>query len=611
MSEQSSQPSHVPNERDPLIGSRQPEGYVIYNANIYTVDKKNPKIEAFTVLDGKFVDVGTRLDLLQKWTNLKLIDAGEINFTNFTNSPPISPIVPIDLQGRTVIPGLIDAHAHLMQLGDALTSVNLVGAKSTEEVIQRIHEYIKVHPGKNEWITGWGWDQTLWPSKSFPTSNDLDIDPILSQYAISLIRIDGHALWVNGRVLDILVKDKIPLEIDGGEIVKDKETGQLTGIFVDNAMKLIYQISPQPTDQQLSANLKAAIYEMHSHGLTGIHDAGVLPKILTFYKNTILSNPQDFNIRNYAMVECENNTYCGDQIEKIEGLGDGRLTIRSAKMFMDGALGSWGAALLEPYSDDPTKQGLLISDPTLFPPVISRWMDNGFQVNTHCIGDKANHLIINAYEKCFKDYILSKQNGKNITEEELIKEVKKLGESVRFRLEHAQILTLDDIKRAGELNIIPSMQPTHATSDMKYAEQRLGSERIKGAYAWRSFIDAGVKAFPLSSDFPIESANPFLGFYAAITRKWTNGDSPHGPDGWFPSQKLTREEALRGFTIDAAYSAFDEDILGSISVGKYADFVVIDRDIMSIPEQEIINTAVLTTVFGGQVVFGDFWKIVQ
>ncbi|CAG8593638.1 25754_t:CDS:10 [Gigaspora margarita] len=512
MSEQSNQPSHVPNERDPLIGSRKPEGYVIYNANIYTVDEKNPKIEAFTVLDGKFVDVGTRLDLLQKWTNLK----------------------PVDLQGRTVIPGLIDAHAHLMHLGDALTSVNLIGAKSTEEVIQRIHEYIKTHPDKNEWITGWGWDQTLWPSKSFPTSNDLDIDPILSQYAISLVRIDGHALWVNGRVLDILVKDKIPLEIDGGEIVKDKETGQLTGIFVDNAMKLIYQISPQPTDQQLSANLKAAIYEMHSH---------------------------DFNIRNYAMVECDDNIYCGDQIEKIEGLGDGRLTIRSAKMFMDGALGSWGAALLEPYSDDPTKQGLLISDPALFPPVISRWMDDDFQVNTHCIGDKANHLIINAYEKCFKDYILSKQNGKNITEEELIKEVKKLGESVRFRIEHAQILTLDDIKRVGELNIIPSMQPTHATSDMKYAEQRLGSERIKGAYAWRSFIDAGVKAFPLSSDFPIESVNPFLGFYAAITRKWTNGDSPHGPDGWFPSQKLTREEALRGFTIDAAYSAFNEDII--------------------------------------------------
>ncbi|CAG8500663.1 14519_t:CDS:2, partial [Cetraspora pellucida] len=248
---------NVPNERDPLIGSRyikgptilhyilkflknsqfikiltialvigtffilheseQPEGYVIYNANVYTVDEKNPKIEAFTVLNGKFVDVGTRLDLLQKWTNLKHID----------------------LRGRTVIPGLIDAHAHLMHLGDALTSVNLVGAKSIEDINQRIYEYLKTHPDTNGWIIGWGWDQTLWPSKSFPTSKDLDTDPILTQYAISLIRIDGHALWVNGRVLDILGKDKIPLEIDGGEIVRDKETGQLTGIFVDNAMRLI------------------------------------------------------------------------------------------------------------------------------------------------------------------------------------------------------------------------------------------------------------------------------------------------------------------------------------------------------------------------------------
>ncbi|CAG8649088.1 1475_t:CDS:10 [Cetraspora pellucida] len=576
---------NVPNERDPLIGSRyikgptishyilkflknsqfikiltialvigtffilhereQPEGYVIYNANIYTVDEKNPKIEAFVVLNGKFVDVGTRLDLLQKWTSLKHIDLG----------------------GRTVIPGLIDAHAHLMHLGDALTSVNLVGAKSTEDINQRIYEYLKTHPDTNGLSKSFDefFDESF--DEFIQLSNfekkilmflqkDLDTDPILTQYAISLVRIDGHALWVNGRVLDILGKDKIPLEIDGGEIVRDKETGQLTGIFVDNAMRLI-------------PNLKAAIYEMHSHGLTGIHDAGVLPKLLKFYKNTILSNPQDFNIRNYAMVECENNTYCGDQIEKIEGLGDGRLTVRSAKMFMDGALGSWGA------------------------------------------GDKANHLIINAYEKCFKDYVLSKKKDPNITEKELTKEVKKLGESVRFRIEHAQILTLDDIKRVGELRIIPSMQPTHATSDMKYAEQRLGSERIKGAYAWRSFIDAGVKAFPLSSDFPIESVNPFLGFYAAITRKWTNGDSPHGPNGWFPSQKLTREEALRGFTIDAAYSAFNEDILGSITVDKYADFVVIDRDIMNIPEQEIINTAVLTTVFNGQVVFGDFRRIVQ
>jgi predicted amidohydrolase YtcJ len=368
-------------------------------------------------------------------------------------------------------------------------------------------------------------------------------------------------------------------------------------------MELITKIMPLPSEQLLLQKLRLAISKMHSFGLIGVHDAGVPLDLLEFYKKIVNEQPEEFNIRSYAMVDL-NNTY-DDDVEIVEGLGDGRLTVRSVKLFMDGALGSWGAALLEPYSDDPTKQGLLISDPTLLTPVIRKWLVKGFQVNTHCIGDKANQLIINAYEKNFREYVLSQHVDKKLTEQEVSDEMKKLSEKARFRIEHAQILTLEDIKRVGKLNIIPSMQPTHATSDMSYAEQRLGNERIKGAYAWRKFIEAGVKAFPLSSDFPVESANPFLGFYAAITRKWINGQSPHGENGWFPLQKLTRQEALRGFTIDAAYAAFSETIMGSISIGKYADFIVIDRDIMEVSESQIVDTQVFATVFGGKIVFGD------
>ncbi|CAG8474368.1 9416_t:CDS:10 [Diversispora eburnea] len=490
---------------------QEPKGYVIYNANVYTSDNKIPRIDSFTVLNGKFIDIGSQTDLLKKWNNLQ----------------------------------------HLLGLGDILTSVNLSNTRSIEDVIEQVKKYIQLHPDDtNEWVTGFGWNQELWQSKEFPTSKDLDSDPQLNKYPIALTRIDGHAMWVNEKVLNILGKDKIPENIDGGEIGRNKLTNELTGIFVDNAMELVFDKMLSPTDDKLLNRLRAAIHEMHSNGLTGIHDASVPPKYIDFYKRTIKNNPEEFNIRVYAMVECDRNKYCGDQVERIDEFGEGRLTVRSVKLFMDGALGSWGAALLEPYS-----------------------------------GDQANNIIINAYEKCFQDYIKLHSNDeekKILTEEELLRQVKNLAEKLRFRIEHAQILTLDDIKRVGELKIIPSMQPTH------------GSERIKGAYAW-------LKVFPLSSDFPVESVNPFLGFYAAITRKWKNGDSPHGKDGWFPSQKLTREEALRGFTIDAAYAGFSEDTMGSISIGKYADFVILDRDIMQTSEEKIIDTKVLSTIFAGKV----------
>ncbi|CAG8738967.1 18657_t:CDS:2, partial [Acaulospora morrowiae] len=304
-----------------LHKSKGSEGYIIYNANIYTADEQYPKIESFVVLDGKFVDIGTKFDLMKKWTNVQYID----------------------LQGRTVVPGLIDAHAHLMQLGDMMNSVDLSGTKSIDEVRERIRAYISMHRDKNEWITGWGWDQTQWSSKLFPTFKDLDSDPELAQYPIALTRIDGHALWVNERILNILRKDKIPDKVDGGEIGKEKGTNQLTGIFIDNAMELVFEKKPLITEEQSLMRIRTAISRMNFHGLTGIHDAGVTPDTLDLYKKIIKTDPEEFNIRNYAMIDCQRNSYCGEKVERIERLGEGRLTVRSVKLFMDGALGSWGA----------------------------------------------------------------------------------------------------------------------------------------------------------------------------------------------------------------------------------------------------------------------------
>ncbi|CAG8621133.1 6520_t:CDS:10 [Paraglomus brasilianum] len=556
--------------------------YVVYNANVYTVDYDNKqRADAFVVRDGMFLDVGTKDEIMDKW---KLVDKR------------------IDAGGKTILPGIIDAHVV------SITTSREPNRSKASEARSRIKAYILSHKdnlNESSWIRGFGWDQMHWESKEFPHWKDLsDLGTPFTCYML-LTRIDGHVIWTNEKVLKIL--SDMPECIEGGEIVRDKETNEMTGIFVDNAMDFVVRKAPTLSETEKLTHVRSAISHMHSVGLTGVHDASVPLDDISFFKDVVARSPDDFNIRSYVMVESPQiNEYCGDKVEMIIGYGEGRLTVRSVKLFMDGALGSWGAAMLEPYSDDPTKTGLLLSNPDNLPSVIQKWVSKGFQVNTHCIGDRANKIILDAYEKVFKTLALKcKPSADDVSDEILEKETRRIGEKLRFRIEHAQILTLDDIQRAAKLGIIPSMQPTHATSDMSYAEERIGKERIKGAYAWRSFLDAGVTAFPLSSDFPVEAANPFLGFYAAITRKWTDGNSPHGKQGWFPEQALTREEALRGFTIDAAYAGFAEDMLGSISKGKYADFVVIDRDIMEIPEKDIIDTRVIATVFGGSVVYGE------
>ncbi|RUS19984.1 amidohydrolase 3 [Endogone sp. FLAS-F59071] len=555
--------------------------YIVHNANIHTMDDQLVSAGAFVVKNGKFVDVGTSKAILKKWSGIKAIN----------------------LNNRTVIPGLIDAHGHLMELGYILGQPVLNNANSIEEIRVILKDHVKssgvTYHDDGPWLQGWGWDQTRFPTKSFPTAADLDID-ILTSIPIILRRRDGHAAWINDRVIAILRRNGVDLNqinVDGGEIVRDPGLG----VLLDNAMDLAERYIPPANENQNQVALASAIKALHAVGITAIHDAGVSPKTIEFYKRSYKAGR--FLLRNYIMIECPGrNVYCGNEVPKFETI-DGILKLSSVKLFMDGALGSWGAAMLEPYNDNPTKSGILRTDPSIFPGL-------GYQVNTHCIGDRANRIILDAYERNLVAIL-----GND--------DVKLKHNNYRLRIEHAQILAPSDIERSGKLAILPSMQPTHgepvfaflinrlmadfdfclllqATSDMEYVESRIGHERAKlGAYAWRSFLNSGVPALPLGSDFPVESPDPRKGIYSAVTRQYADGSSPHGPKGWFPDQRLSRIEALRGFTLDAAFAAFMEDKVGSISKNKFADFVVFDQDILSILEHNIIDAQVLATVIGG------------
>ncbi|TPX66304.1 hypothetical protein SpCBS45565_g04551 [Spizellomyces sp. 'palustris'] len=541
-----------------------PSYYIIYNARVYTVDDVQLIAEAFVVRDGLFVDVGSGTELRQAYPDAKAVDVG----------------------GRMIVPGLIDAHAHLIEQGLALLQADVTGAITLSQVRSRLVSYLDAHPdieSNKEWIIGKGWDQTKWPETNhqFPNASDLD-HPRLRHIPICLFRIDYHAFWVNAAALEKI--GNVPKTVDGGEIVRDSN-GRLTGVFVDNAMDIVDKAMERPGEKRLGEAIEAVTQRMVGYGLTGLHDAGVLPWQLDFLKSIV--DAGRLPIRNYAMIKCPDPAqYCGDMVPQLFNYGD-RLTVRSVKLFLDGAVGSWGAAMIEPYSDDPTKSGFLRMNETDLPDLVWKWIRSGYQVNTHCIGDLANKITLDAYERAFER--LGDQ-----------------GKDLRLRIEHAQLVRLEDIPRFARLGVVPSMQPTHATSDMSYVERRIGPNRVRGAYAWQSLLNAGVSHIPLGSDFPIEGINPLLGIYAAVTRTDVNGSSPHGPNGWYPSQKLNRTQALKGFTLDAAWAAFQDSELGSIAPSKKADFVVFDTDFMKddLPPSKILEAKVVTTVVGGNVVYG-------
>ena len=476
----------------------------------------------------------------------------------------------IDGLDRYVLPGLHDAHGHVASQGFLNVELNVTGTQSLDEAVGRIAAYDKANPGSG-WIKGRGWNQVLWPSNAFPTA--AAIDSVVPDRPVWLRRIDGHAGWANSKALELAGIDNDTPDPVGGKIIRD-DAGNATGTLIDNAMSLVSSQVPPPSKDELRRAMAAAFAELTSLGLTSVHDAGIgIPEAEVYMS---MADNGEMPMRIYAMIwEAGENL---DAIGKpIIGYGNDRLDIRSVKLMSDGALGSRGAAMIEPYEDDTENRGLRMYMQEEANAKVKKANDMGFQVGIHAIGDFGNRQSLDAFQ-----YAQGRQPS-----------------SLRNRVEHAQIITLEDIPRFAELGVIASMQATHATSDMNMAEDRIGPERIEGAYAWRKLLDSGA-VIANGSDFPVELANPMYGLYASITRQSRAG-LPEG--GWYGSEALSREETLHSFTLAAAYAAHQEDRNGSIEAGKWADFIVIDRDYMTVPASEIDDIVVLQTWVGGDIVY--------
>lgn len=479
----------------------------------------------------------------------------------------------IDAGGGTVIPGMVDAHAHLLGLGTSLRNVALAGSKTYDEVIARVVERAKTaKPG--EWILGRGWDQNLWPDKKFPTHEALT--RALPNNPVVLTRIDGHALVANAMAMRAAGVTAATRDPDGGRIERMPD-GSPAGVFIDNAQGLVTRAEPDATAAQTRDAILAAVAEANKWGLVGIHDAGASRRTIDIYES--LARAGKFNLRNYVMIAGNNADITHYfAVGPRSALYDGRIWVRMIKLYSDGALGSRGAALLAPYSDDHANTGLLLTPPAEIQRIATAALRRGFQVGVHAIGDRGNRVVLDAYDAALKAVPTADH---------------------RFRIEHAQVISPQDIPRFAALGVIPSMQASHQTSDMRWAEVRVGPDRIKGAYAWRSLLNTGV-IIPNGSDFPVEEVNPLISFHSAVSRQ---DASNWPPGGWYPDQVMTRSEALKSMTIWPAYAGFQEKVMGSISPGKYADFVILDRDIMTIPASEILSTRVMSTWIGGKTVY--------
>lgn len=517
---------------------------VIINANVYTVDASFAKATAFAVHKGKFVAVGSSDEIRKTYTSDQIIDA----------------------DNRTITPGLIDAHCHFYGLGMNQQVVDLMGTKSFEEVIDRVKSFQEQNP--KSFILGRGWDQNDWEVKEFPTKKELD--ELYPNTPVALRRVDGHALLVNQKALD-MAGIKWDTKVEGGEIVKKWSDGfsGITGVLIDNPMQLVNRLIPAPNLKAKIQALKDAERICLNNGLTTVNDAGL--DFSTIELIDSLQQAGDLSIRIYAMLS---NT--PENLKHFIYQGPyktDRLNVRSVKVYSDGALGSRGAALKEPYSDKWGHYGALVTPVDEIEELARRLAISEYQMNTHAIGDSANAVVLRAYKNALK--------GKT---------------DRRWKVEHAQVIAPEDFDYFKD-GIIPSVQPTHATSDMYWVEERLGEERTKGAYAFKKLLEqAGLVA--LGTDFPVEQVSPFLTFYAAVTRQDLDGY----PEGGFQSdQILSREEALKGMTIWAAYSNFEEDEKGSIEVGKFADFTIYSDDMMQVPAKQIPNIQAQQTFIAGVV----------
>jgi len=475
----------------------------------------------------------------------------------------------IDGDGGTVLPGLTDAHAHIYGLGFLTSSLDLTGTDSLEAAIGRIDDYAGQRSAG--WILGRGWNQVLWPVREFPRA--ADIDAVVADRPVWLRRIDGHAGWANSKVLELAGIDDATPDPIGGKIIRD-ESGRATGILVDKAMNIVEKHIPAPDRQGIRDAYRLAIDMLLALGITGVHDAGISKTDAEVYMS--MADDAELGIRVYAMLS-DAGANLDAFPEPVRRYGNDHLDIASVKLYADGALGSHGAAMIDPYEDDPENRGLPFWTQDRLNGFVQKANAKGFQVGIHAIGDLGNRMALIAFDEA--------QGGET--------------SALRNRVEHAQIIALDDIPRFAELGVIAAMQPTHATSDMNMAEDRIGNERIKGGYAWRRLLDSGA-VIASGSDFPVELPNPFLGLFAAVTRQDRDG-LPR--DGWYPDQALSRAEALHSFTLAAAYAAHQEERLGSLESGKWADFIVVDRNYFEIPASEIDDIRVLQTWVGGKLVY--------
>jgi predicted amidohydrolase YtcJ len=546
-------------EKASLGQKPEPAADIVFkNGNIYTVNEDRPNAEAIAAKYGKIVFVGSNADV--KKFEVKGVKV-------------------VDLKGATVTPGMVDSHYHFSGVGFREMNLNLEGTTSLEDFLAKVKARVdKAKPG--EWVTGRGWIETFWKPQAFPTRADLD--KIAPNNPVYLTRADGHGAVANSAAFKIAGVDKNTENPFGGEIMKDKKTGEPNGMLLDRAQSLVTRHIPPPTKADAEQALLMADQRSLSLGWTQVQDAGVGYDQIEMVKR--LYGEQKLKIRLYEAIrgpspDTQRLLREGPQV----GLYDGRLTIRTIKVSIDGALGSTGAALLENYSDHDTA-GFLTQKEDQVLPMLEDALRKGIQVEVHAIGDRANRTILDWYEKAFENVPMIERQDRS---------------DPRWRVEHAQIVHPDDIPRFAKLKIIPSMQPSHAIGDLHFAPSRLGLKRLEGAYAWQTFLKQG-NIIAGGSDAPVERGEPMIEFYAAVARKDQKGFTG---EGWHPEQAVTRQQALKMFTAWAAYAAFEEKTRGSIEVGKLADLTVLSADIMKIPDMEILKTRCVMTVIGGAVVW--------
>jgi len=527
--------------------------HVFVNGSIMTMSEVEPVVEAFAVAGDWIVDVGKEEEIRSAYPRADVVDFG----------------------GKTVMPGIIESHGHMLNLGRIAMRVDLQGVDDPQEVVRRLRDRVAETPA-GDWIEGWGWDDGAWREQMTAISEELS--SLSPDNPVWFAGLHGYNGWANANALELAGITSETPDPEGGQILRDPTTGAPTGILANAAIGLVTRLVPPLTMEQRERALEIAGEELLRNGLTSVHDANIFAADLEALRSLKAQNK--LGVRYYVMLACTDE----DLIEPYLMNGpeidpDHWLTVRTIKVFQDGSLGTRSALMLEPYSDAPDVDGVSTTSREELEDLAVRSLRAGMQVATHAIGDRSNRITLDAYEAALRAVPEATDH--------------------RFRIEHAQVMALEDIPRFAELGVISSMQPVHATSDMPWAEDRVGPERIRGAYAWRSFLDAGVRV-PLNSDFPAETLNPFYGMYAAETRQTPDG---HPEGGWYPEQCLTRAEVLHGYLTEGAYAAFEEDLKGKIAPGMLADFIVISDDIRSIPSEDLLGIKVEQTYVGGKLVY--------